>query len=127
MSSESINPADICQEITKIASCYGVFQCVDCSKAIKEFLIARNLRGKQIKLNLGRQDLPWSVIYDLRREQQISTNGYHEGIAIVIEDQEIVFDNIEHNGIPKQQWLQNLTSPTIELGLGSFLIIEDEF
>ena len=65
----SLDPSsfdDIRQEIAKIASRYGVFQCIECSQAIKEFLIARNLHGKQIKLDLGRQDLPWAVfmIYD---------------------------------------------------------------
>jgi hypothetical protein len=126
----SLDPSsldDICQEIAKIASRYGVFQCIECSQAIKEFLIARNLNGKQIKLDLCRQDLPWAVIYDLRRQQQIATNGYHEGISITINREEIVFDNIDHNGVNRQEWLQNLTSPTLELGRGSFKIIEEEF
>lgn len=127
MSSELNNSAEIRQEVTKIASRYGVFQCVECSQAIKEFLIARNVSGKQIKLDLRRQDLPWSVIYDLRREQQIATNGYHEGIVIVIDGQEIVFDNIDYSGVIREDWIQNLTSPTLELGMGSFLITEEEF
>lgn len=126
----SLDPSsfdDIRQEIAKIASRYGVFQCIECSQAIKEFLIARNLHGKQIKLDLGRQDLPWAVIYDLRRQQQIATNGYHEGISITIDGEEIIFDNIDHNGVIRQEWLQNLTSPTLELGMGSFKIIEEDF
>ncbi|MGA9381939.1 MAG: papain fold toxin domain-containing protein [Phormidium sp.] len=118
---------EIRQQIAKIAGQYGVFQCVECSKAIKEFLILRNIQGKQIKLDLGRQDLPWAVIYDLRRQQQIATNGYHEGISITIDGQEIVFDNIDLNGVTRQEWLANLTSPTLELGLGNFNIIEQEF
>jgi hypothetical protein len=115
------------REIGKIASYYGVFQCIECSLAIKNFLIARNIHGKQIKLDLERQDLPWAVIYDLRREQQISTNGYHEGISIIFDEQEIIFDNIDHYGVTRQEWLQNLTSPTLEMGIGSFKIIEEEF
>jgi hypothetical protein len=103
LSSELNNLAEIRQEVTKIASGYGVFQCVECSQAIKEFLIARNISGKQIKLDLGRQDLPWSVIYDLRREQQIANNGYHEGIVIVIDGQEIVFDNIDYSGVIREE------------------------
>ena len=67
---------NIREEITRIASCYGVFQCIECSQAIRSFLIRKSLHGKRIKLFLERQDLPWAVIYDLRREQQISTNGY---------------------------------------------------
>lgn len=68
---------EIRAEIAKIASQYGVFQCVQCSEAIKEFLVRKNIQGKQIKLDLGRQDLPWSVIYDLRREQQISISHWY--------------------------------------------------
>lgn len=127
MTLEPSNLDEIRQEIAEIASLYGVFQCVECSQAIKEFLIARNVRGKHINIDLGRSDLPWSVIYDLRREQQISTNGYHEGISITIDGQEIVFDNIDGSGVTRQEWLQNLTSPTLELGLGSFTIVEEEF
>ncbi|BBD56202.1 hypothetical protein NIES204_35270 [Planktothrix agardhii NIES-204] len=127
MSLDPSNLDDIRQQIAKIASRYGVFQCIDCSQAIKEFLIARNLNGKKIKLDLGRQDLPWAVIYDLRRQQQISTTGYHEGISITIDREEIIFDNIDHSGVNRQEWLQNLTSPTLELGMGSFQIIEEEF
>lgn len=121
----SLNP--IREDIAKISSQYGVFQCVECSQAIREFLRARNIHGKEIKLDLGRQDLPWSVIYDLRRKQQIATNGYHQGISIIIDEQEIIFDNIDWSGVTRQEWLQNLTSPTLELGMGSFNIIESEF
>ncbi|MEG4803258.1 papain fold toxin domain-containing protein [Microcoleus sp. ARI1-B5] len=130
LSTLSLEPSsldDIRQEIAKIASLYGVFQCVECSQAIKEFLTIRKVHGKQIKLDLGRQDLPWSVIYDLRRGQQIATNGYHIGISITVDEEEIVFDNIDRSGVNRPEWLQNLTSPTLELGMGSFKIIEEEF
>lgn len=127
MSLKRTNLDEIRQEIAAIASLYGVFQCVECALAIKEFLISINLKGKQVKLDLGRRDLPWSVIYDLKREQQIATNGCHEGISITIDGEEIIFDNIDVSGVPRQEWLQNLTSPTLELGMGSFTIIEEEF
>lgn len=127
MSIEASSLEEISQQIAKIASLYGVFQCVECSQAIKEFLQFRNLPGKQIKLDLGRQDLPWSVIYDLRRGQQIATNGFHMGISITVEEEEIVFDNIDYSGVTRQEWLQNLTSPTLELGMGSFKIEEEDF
>jgi hypothetical protein len=100
---------------------------VECALAIKEFLISQGIPGKHIKLDLEFQDLPWSVIYDLRREQQIATNGHHEGIAIVINGEEMVFDNVEHDGVPKEEWLQNFTSPTVELGRGSFNLTEKDF
>ncbi len=104
-----------------------MFQCVDCAQAIKAFLQSKGIHGKHIKLDLGVTDLPWAVIHDLKRQQQISTNGYHEGIALLLDDQEIVFDNIDHQGVPHQAWLENLTSPTLELGRGTFRVEEIEF
>lgn len=127
MSREPSSLEEIRQQIATIASLYGVFQCVECSQAIKEFLQVRNLHGKQIKLDLGRQDLPWSVIYDLRRGQQIATNGFHIGISITVDEEEIVFDNIDYSGVTRQEWVQNFTSPTLELGMGSFKIEEEDF
>ena len=127
MSLDRANLDAIRKEIAAIASQYGVFRCVECSQAIKEFLTSIKVKGKQVKLDLGRRDLPWSVIYDLKGEQQIATNGYHEGIAITIEGEEIIFDNIDSSGVRKQEWLQNLTSPTIEMGMGNFQIREEEF
>ena len=127
MSLDSNNLDQIRRQIAEIASQYGVFQCIECSQAIKEFLLGINVKGKQVKLDLRRRDLPWSVIYDLRRGQQIATNGYHEGIAIIIDGEEIIFDNIDYGGVVRQEWLENLTSPTLELGMGSFQIAEEEF
>ena len=40
--------------------------------------------------------------------EAISENGRHEGIAIVINASEIVFDNHHPNGIPRDEWLLNL-------------------
>jgi exopolysaccharide biosynthesis predicted pyruvyltransferase EpsI len=119
--------AKIIDEIQQIASSYEIFQCVECAAEIQNFLIDRGISGQRIKLDLGFRDLPWSVIYDLKRSQQIATNGLHEGILVYVNDEEIVFDNIEHTGINKVDWLRNLTSPTIELGRGKFKITEELF
>ncbi|MBC6474846.1 MAG: hypothetical protein GDA48_20290 [Hormoscilla sp. GM102CHS1] len=106
MSLERTNLDEIRQEIATIASRYGVVQCVECSQAIKEFLTSIKVKGKQVKLDLGRRDIPWSVIYDLKREQQIATNGYHEGISITIDGEEMIFDNIDSSGVRREEWLQ---------------------
>lgn len=118
---------EILQEIEQRASSYGVFQCRECADAIEGFLISQAVSGKRIKIDLGLRDLPWSVIYDLKRNLQIATNGYHEGIVIWVDGKEIVFDNIDHAGIEKTLWLSNLTSPTIELGRGKFEVTEEVF
>ena len=118
---------EILKEVEQIASNYGVFQCVECANAIQGYLISQGVLGKRITLNLGFRDLPWSVIYDLKQNQQIATNGLHEGIIVWIDGEEIVFDNIDNSGVGKVEWLSNLTSPTIELGRGKLKIEEELF
>lgn len=118
---------DIRQQIQQIASSYSVFQCMECADAVQAFLTEQNISGKRIWVDIGFRGLPWAVIYDLKRKQQIATNGRHEGIVLLIDEQEIVFDNLEHVGVPKEEWLRNLTSPTIELGRGQFVVSEQVF
>ena len=117
----------ILKEVQQIASGYTVFQCVACANEIQNFLTSQGIAGKRITLDSGFRDLPWSIIYDLKRQEQIATNGCHEGIIISLGNKEIVFDNIEHAGVDKTEWLLNLSSPTIELGRGEFKITEEAF
>lgn len=55
-----------------------------------------------------------------------STNGRHEAIAVQINGEELIFDNIHNQGIPRQEWLGKFYCLAIELG-GQFEIEEIEF
>lgn len=57
----------------------------------------------------------------------ISINGRHEGIAIIIEGQEIVFDNHHHNGIVRGEWMSNILFYGLVYTGQSFEITEQEF
>ena len=116
----------ICQEVIGIASSFGIFDCIPCARAIKEFLIEQGVQGKQIKLDTGSQDPLYGRIYDDSVGELIATTGHHEGIILEIEGQEIVFDNIHFEGIPKLIWMQNLYSPILEIG-EDFKIVEIPF
>lgn len=87
------------QQITQVASRFGLFECDTCALAIKEFLILKKIQGKQIKLYTGSAKGKYGNIYHDRLGRNIATNGRHEGIAVNIGGQEIVFDNIHHEGI----------------------------
>lgn len=56
----------------------------------------------------------------------VSTNGKHQAIAVEIESQELIFDNINPKGISKLDWKNNFHSPIQDLG-GDFQITETEF
>ncbi|MBW4676034.1 MAG: hypothetical protein KME52_19020 [Desmonostoc geniculatum HA4340-LM1] len=114
------------KKIKQIANRFKLFECVDCAEAIKEFLIQRRISGKHIKLYTGKAKGKYGNIYHDGLQRNIATNGRHEGILIKITGQEIVFDNIHHEGIPREAWMANLYCLAMDLG-GGFEVTEVEF
>jgi len=106
--SSQIN-SDRILKIRAIASLYENFKCVECAQAIQNYLISQGIQGKRIKLYTGAATGANCYIYDDSIPgEAISVNGRHEGIAIFINNVEIVFDNHHPHGIPKKEWMNNL-------------------
>jgi len=85
------------------------FKCVECTEAIKSYLISQRIHGKLIKLYTGASTGANSFIYDETfPEEAISTNGRHQGVVIIINGIETVFDNHHSIGIDREQWMANL-------------------
>ncbi|MGG6287461.1 papain fold toxin domain-containing protein [Leptolyngbya sp. AN03gr2] len=120
--------AEQLQEICAIAGQYQNFQCVDCSQAIQDYLITQGIGGQRIELYTGDSIGRDSYIYDDSiGGDAISTNGYHAGIAILIQNQEIVFDNHHPDGLEREQWLANLMFPSRFYSDRPFQITETPF
>ncbi len=99
---------DLSQKITNIAKNFKLFQCKACAISIQEFLIRKGKSGKLINLYTGSEQGKYGNIYHDKLGINIATNGHHVGIAVIINGEELIFDNIHHNGIERQQWLNNL-------------------
>ncbi|MEB3215218.1 MAG: papain fold toxin domain-containing protein [Nostocales cyanobacterium 94392] len=117
---------EIRQQIITIASRFKMFECVECAQTVRKFLIEREISGKQIKLYTGSTEGYYGNIYHDGIQAVISTNGRHEAILIELDRQEIVFDNIDNQGVPKELWLENLYSPILDIG-EEFQVIEIDF
>jgi hypothetical protein len=113
-------------QIEAIASQFGIFDCIPCARAIREFLEEQGIPGKQIQLDTGSQDPLCGRIYDDSVGELIATTGHHEGIAIEVDGQELLFDNIHPQGLRRAIWIQNLYSPCLDEGR-FFQITEIEF
>ncbi len=121
-----MNDSELRPSITAIASCFRLFECVECANAIRQLLIVKNIPGKSICLSTGSTKEPFCNIYHERLQENISTNGRHEAIAVQINEQELIFDNIHPVGISRVDWINNLYSPIQDFG-GDFEITETEF
>ncbi|XWK88533.1 MAG: papain fold toxin domain-containing protein [Phormidium sp.] len=114
------------QQISQIAIGFQLFECNACALAIQEFLIQRRIAGKQVKIYTGNAEGKFGNIYHDDLQQNIATNGHHEGIAVEIDGIEVIFDNIHQEGIPRQDWLAKFYCLALDLG-GQFEITEIEF
>lgn len=117
---------DLQKELYAIAQSFQIFECVPCADALCQFLMTRNMAGKRISLFTGNTEDPFCNIYHEGLQRNISINGRHEAIAIMMEGKEMVFDNIHPGGISKAQWLESFYCPMQDLG-GEFEITESVF
>jgi hypothetical protein len=96
------------RQIKAIIDDYENFQCVETAQAIQEYLVGQNIKGKRLKIYTGTA-MGWDAnIYDDLLGYAISVNGRHEGVSIIVNGLEIVYDNLRPNGLPRGQWLDNL-------------------
>ncbi|MCC3418183.1 MAG: hypothetical protein JGK28_09485 [Microcoleus sp. PH2017_07_MST_O_A] len=96
-------------QIKAIVDRHENFKCVECATNLKDYLTSQGIPGKRIKLYTGFGRGRNSGIYDdsVPRDA-ISENGRHEGIGIVINNIETIFDNHHPDGLTKEQWMTNL-------------------
>ena len=117
---------DLRQQLAEIAGNFKLFECKACALRMQDFLIQRGISGKTIKIYTGSTKGKYGNIYHDDLGQNISTNGRHEGIAVQIDGEELIFDNIHHKRLPKQEWLGKFYCLVLDLG-GEFEIGEIEF
>ena len=122
----SFNEKEIYEKIIAIARSFKIFQCKECRIAIQAFLIRQGKSGKVIKLYTGNEKGKYGNIYHDGLKKNISTNGNHQGIAVIINNTELIFDNLHPQGINRQEWINNFYCVAIDLGSG-FQITEIEF
>jgi Papain fold toxin 2 len=113
-------------QLSELASQFRLFECIPCAQALQEFLMQRGISGKRIKLYSGSSEDPFCNIYHEILQESISTNGKHEAIAVVIEREELIFDNLHPQGVIRAQWIQNFYCAMLDLG-EAFQVTESEF
>jgi hypothetical protein len=121
-----VSDSELRQQLAEIANRFHLFECVDCAISIQQFLTTQNISGKRIILSTGSTKEPFCNIYHDRLQQNISQNGQHEAIVVIINKQELIFDNIHPEGISRVDWISSLYSPIQDIG-GDFQITETEF
>jgi hypothetical protein len=125
-SGEEVTP-EVLQDIRDIVNPHENFKCVECATEIEAYLKEQGIHGERIILDTVKLVDEDSNIYDdshpPKAEEDgyiISINGHHEGIAIKINGEEKVFDNLHPDGVPRQQWMNDLTYHSKVFGQSDF-------
>jgi Papain fold toxin 2 len=121
-----VNSQELRSQLERIARCFPLFECVPCARAIQDFLIEQGIKGRRISLYTGSVEEPFCNIYHDLLGRNISTNGRHVAIAVDLNGQEWIFDNIHPAGLPRVNWINNLYSPVQDMG-GDFQVSETSF
>ncbi len=105
---------EVLQDIGNIVNSFKPEQnlkCVECAKKIEDYLKGRNIHGERIKLETPKTTVRNDLIIDdsISTNEAIADNGHHEGIEIKINREKMVFDNHHPDGVPTEQWKNNLT------------------
>ncbi|MFL9458191.1 RHS repeat-associated core domain-containing protein [Tolypothrix bouteillei VB521301_2] len=74
--------------------------------------------GRHIRLETGFNTGEGAYIVDRTTGDVIGTAGYHEGIIVNIDGQEVVFDNLNPNGQLKEAWLQRFYTYGLQPEIG---------
>jgi Papain fold toxin 2 len=74
----------------------------------------------------GSNENPYGNIYHEVIQQNIAINGIHQGVAVELSGEELIFDNINHQGISMTAWLDNLYCVAKEIG-EDFQITKTDF
>ena len=97
-------------KLKEIIAKYKNLECVECAQAIQDYLVSQRISGKRLKLYTGSAIGRDSYIYDESVSgDAISINGRHQGIMIIIDAVEIIFDNHHPDGIISKSMVSQLT------------------
>ncbi|OUL26905.1 hypothetical protein BV372_26130 [Nostoc sp. T09] len=115
-------------QIKKIIRKYKNLECIECAQAIQDYLTLQGIPGKRIKLYTGSAIGRNSYIYDESVSgDAISLNGRHQGIAIIINEVEMIFDNHHPDGLLREHWLANLVFYNKLYSGQQFQVTEENF
>jgi len=84
-------------------SCVGLHNCKQFVKAFEKLLMKRNVDGKRVCLQTKR--LKGAIYSDTNKN--IDENGGHQAVRVG----DLVFDNMNSNGVPLTEWLKDLGGP----------------
>ena len=95
-------PQSVASEIGRIASRFGIFECIEAADAITDYLLKTDRHGCAIRIQYPcGPHYPGFIVSDIYNGEMISTNGVHKGVLY----EGNVYCNVHPYGLPEAEWL----------------------
>lgn len=102
---------EIYREIGAITSQFKLYECVECARAVLEWLNKNDIEGKLMRLKTKYRDEDY-ILSDRMEAvgvfDAITGNGVHYGIRV----QGKIFDNLSMIGLSMEDWLKDFHCPS---------------
>jgi Papain fold toxin 2 len=108
-----LSDEEIYREVGKITANFELYKCVECAKAVMQWLQENGIQGKVILIRTKKCKEYYILSPRLERRginDSITLNGKHYGVKV----RGLVFDNFSTEGLTEEYWIRDFHCPSEE-------------
>ncbi|MDX2212419.1 MAG: papain fold toxin domain-containing protein [Oculatellaceae cyanobacterium bins.114] len=98
-----LSTEEIYQKILTIVAPFSLLECIQCARAVMEWLVEHGIEGKILRLKTKRRSELFMTSDRHTPNESITENGTHYGVEVLGQ----VFDNLSTVGLSRDEWLQD--------------------
>jgi Papain fold toxin 2 len=109
-----LSDEQIYQAIAKIIERFEILECVECARAILEWIRDNDVEGVILKLRTRYRDEDFIISHRLEAQgimESVTANGTHYGIEVRGQ----VFDNLSIEGMSRLDWINDFSCPSEQI------------
>jgi hypothetical protein len=104
------------EAIAGITEEFDILECLECARAILEWMKKNQVEGVVLKLRTRYRDEDFIVSRRLEGQgitESVTANGTHYGVEV----RGLVFDNLAINGMTRSDWMKDFSCPSEQFTL----------
>jgi heterodisulfide reductase subunit C len=107
----NLSDQQVYEAIAEIIEEFDIFECLECARAILEWVRRNNVEGVVLKLRTRYRDEDFIISRRLERRgiaESVTANGIHYGVEV----RGLVFDNLSLDGMTQTEWINDFSCPS---------------
>jgi hypothetical protein len=112
----NLSDQQVYEAIASITEEFDILECLECARAILEWMRDHQIEGVVLKLRTRYRDEDFIVSRRLEARgitESVTANGTHYGVEV----RERVFDNLSIGGMSRTEWINDFSCPSEQFTL----------